>query len=95
MLSSVLKSKLAIQTNIQIIRVFTRLRQFLLDNSRIQHGLTEMQMLIEKIIKKQKGHDQNIELLFEYIDRLQEKENHPAPQERKRIGFRIEGKEKD
>ncbi|SFT15679.1 hypothetical protein [Sphingobacterium wenxiniae] len=54
------------------MRVFTKLRQFLTDNSRIQHELTEMRLAIEKLSKKQKGHDQNIELLFDYIDRLQE-----------------------
>jgi hypothetical protein len=32
MLSSVLKSEIAIQVNIQIIRVYTRLHQFLLNN---------------------------------------------------------------
>lgn len=68
---SVLNSKQAIGVNIQIMRVFTKLRQFLTDNSRIQHELTEMRLAIEKLSKKQKGHDQNIELLFEYIDRLQ------------------------
>jgi hypothetical protein len=31
MLSSVLKSEIAIQVNIQIIRVYTRIRQFLLE----------------------------------------------------------------
>ena len=72
MLSSVLNSKQAITVNIQIMRVFTKLRQFLTDNSHVQHQLTEMRLAIEQIAKKQKGHDQNIELLFEYIDRLQE-----------------------
>jgi hypothetical protein len=65
MLSSVLNSKQAIAINIQIMRVFTKLRQFLTDNSRIQHELTEMRLAIENLSKKQKGHDQNIELLFE------------------------------
>lgn len=72
MLSSVLNSAQAIVVNIQIMRVFTKLRQFLTDNSHVQHQLTEMRLAIEQIAKKQKGHDQNIELLFEYIDRLQE-----------------------
>ncbi|NGM66859.1 ORF6N domain-containing protein [Sphingobacterium sp. SGR-19] len=78
MLSSVLNSKQAIAINIQIMRVFTKLRQFLTDNSRIQHELTEMKLAIEKLSKKQKGHDQNIELLFEYIDRLQENAPHAS-----------------
>ncbi|MBD1426094.1 hypothetical protein [Sphingobacterium arenae] len=46
---------------------------------------------MERIAKKQKGHDQNIELLFEYIDRLQEKQdNSPtAPKVKKVIGFKV------
>jgi len=88
MLSGVLNSDRAIAVNIQIMRVFTKLRQFLSDNSRIQHELTEMKLAIEKIAKKQKGHDQNIELLFEYIDRLQEKQDNPTPIQGT-IGFEI------
>lgn len=45
MLSSVLGSAKAIQVNIQIIRLFTRLRQMLLDN-------TEIRLAIEKLEKK-------------------------------------------
>ncbi|MFD2555122.1 ORF6N domain-containing protein [Sphingobacterium tabacisoli] len=94
MLSSVLKSAQAIQVNIQIMRVFTKLRQFLTDNSRIQHELTEMRLAIEKLSKKQKGHDQNIELLFEYIDRLQEKEEKTVMKQNPKgeIGFKVGGK---
>lgn len=72
MLSSVLNSKLAIQVNIQIMRVFTRMRQLLADNTEVKLEIAEIKYSIEQIAKKQKGHDQNIELLFEYINRLQE-----------------------
>ncbi|SKB38109.1 ORF6N domain-containing protein [Sphingobacterium nematocida] len=91
MLSSVLKSPQAIQVNIQIMRVFTKLRQFLTDNSRIQYELTEMRLAIEKLSKKQNGHDQNIELLFEYIDRLQDKEEKTVtnPNSKGEIGFKV------
>jgi|SRR5690606_5142536 len=91
MLSGVLNSDRAIAVNIQIMRIFTKLRQFLADNSNVQHQLTEIRLAIEQIAKKQKGHDQNIELLFEYIDRLQEKQdNSPtAPKVKRVIGFKI------
>ena len=72
MLSTVLNSKLAIQVNIQIMRVFTRMRQLLADNTEVKLEIAEIKYSIEQIAKKQKGHDQNIELLFEYINRLQE-----------------------
>ena len=42
MLSSVLNSKRAIQVNIQIMRVFTRLRQILLSNKDLRRELEEL-----------------------------------------------------
>jgi hypothetical protein len=45
MLSSVLNSSKAIEVNIQIIRVFTKMRQLTADN-------TELRLEIEKIKKK-------------------------------------------
>lgn len=93
MLSSVLNSKLAIQINIQIMRIFTRMRQLLADNSEVKLEIAEIKYTLQEIAKKQKGHDQNIELLFEYIDRLQEKEDNPAPSKIKGIvGFEVGGK---
>src|SRR5690606_4414890 len=73
MLSSVLNSKQAIYINIQIMRVFTRIRQMLTDNTELRLEIAEIKHAVEKVSKKQDGHDKNIELIFEYIDRLQEK----------------------
>lgn len=78
MLSSILKSKLAIQFNIQIMRVFTRIRQMLTDNTELRLEIAEIKQAVDKISKKQDGHDKNIELIFEYIDRLQENTRRPA-----------------
>ena len=72
MLSSVLNSKLAIQINIQIMRVFTRMRQLLVDNTEVKLEIAEIKHTVEQISRRQKGYDKNIELLFEYIDRLQD-----------------------
>jgi hypothetical protein len=77
MLSSVLNSPQAIQVNIQIVRVFTRLRKLL-------NGHHELKLEIEDIKKKLKSQDKNIELVFNYIDELTEKKAKP----RKRIGFK-------
>ncbi|WP_017496852.1 ORF6N domain-containing protein [Flavobacterium sp. WG21] len=57
MLSSVLKSDKAIQTNIQIMRIFTKVREMLLDT-------TEIKVDILQIQKKLENHDKNIELVF-------------------------------
>ena len=73
MLSSVLNSEQAVQVNIQIMRVFTRIRQMLTDNTELRLEIAEIKNAVEKINKKQDGQDKNIELIFEYIDRLQEK----------------------
>jgi regulator of replication initiation timing len=59
----VLNSQRAIQVNIQIVRVFTRLRHFINSN-------TEIQLEIEKIKKELSSQGKNIELVFNYLDEL-------------------------
>jgi len=79
MLSSVLKSDKAIQVNIQIMRIFTKVRQMLLDT-------TELKIDILQIQKKLENHDKNIELVFSYLDELiEKKENEPK---RTTIGYK-------
>jgi hypothetical protein len=77
MLSSVLNSKQAIQVNIQIVRIFSRIRQFIIDSG-------ELKLEIEAIKQKVNNQDKNIELVFTYLDRLIEKQNTP----RKRMGYK-------
>lgn len=92
MLSSVLNSKLAIQINIQIMRIFTRMRQLITDNAEVKLEIAEIKYIVEQISRKQKGQDRNIELLFEYIDRLQENQGNNVsspPTERTKIGYEI------
>ena len=79
MLSSVLNSNRAIKVNIQIIRIFTRIRQVLMDN-------TDLRLEIEKIKSKLDNQDKNMEVVFRYLDELIDKKS--EPQERKRIGFK-------
>ncbi|SKB36362.1 hypothetical protein SAMN05660841_00027 [Sphingobacterium nematocida] len=50
--------------NIQIMRIFTKMRQFLNDTTQIHIELTEVKLAVEKLAKKQDGHDKNIELIF-------------------------------
>jgi len=80
MLASVLNSDKAIQVNIQIVRVFTHIRQMLSDN-------TELRLEIEKIKSKVDNHNKNIELVFKYLDELLEKKENPTP--RPIVGFKI------
>jgi len=57
MLSSVLNSKKAISVNIQIRRIFTRIRQMLTDT-------LSLKLKIEEIKKKLQNQDKNIEIVF-------------------------------
>jgi len=79
MLSSILNSDRAINVNIQIIRVFTKLRQVFIDN-------TELRLDIEKIKSKLENVDKNMEVVFRYLDELMEPKVEPKP--RKRIGYK-------
>jgi hypothetical protein len=78
MLSCTLNSPKAIAVNIQVIRIFTKMRQLLVDT-------TALQLEIQKIKRKLENHDKNIELVFNYLDELLEK---PKPPFRKAIGFK-------
>jgi hypothetical protein len=57
MLSGVLKSETAIEVNIQIIKIFTRMRQLLLSHK-------DLLLKIEQIEKKVTSQDEKVELLF-------------------------------
>ena len=80
MLSSVLNSDKAIKVNIQIMRIFTKVRRLLTDNLSVK-------LEIEEIKKRLQNQDKNIELVFNYLDELIEKQENPTP--RKQIGFRF------
>ncbi len=82
MLSSILNSEKAILVNIQIIRIFTHMRQLLMDN-------VEIRMAIEKLEKKTDNNSKNIELVFKYIDELTDKKDLDVIKPRKRIGYKI------
>jgi hypothetical protein len=76
MLSSVLKSKRAVQVNIQIMRTFVELREFLATHKDLAHKL-------EQIEKK---YDQQFQVVFEAIRQLL---TPPEPHKRP-IGFQVE-----
>ncbi len=77
MLSSVLKSKRAVQLNILIIRAFVRLRDYLATNKDLARKL-------EDVERTQHQHSAHIQQLYECIQGLLE----PAPEPpKRRIGF--------
>ena len=78
MLSSVLSSERAIKVNIEIIRIFTKIRKILLDN---KDALIKVEQFEKQMIKQ----DQKIELLFTYLNKFIDKEDTL----REQIGFQV------
>ena len=83
-LSSVLNSETAIEVNIQIIRIFTRMRELLLTHKEILIKLERMEKKMIKQGGKLQKHDQDIRLIFEYLKELLSPPVEPRP----RVGFR-------
>ena len=82
MLASVLNSERAMTVNIQIIRIFNKMREMLLAHNDILLQLERMQY---KLVE----HDNNILLIFKYIKQLEQKRQHKTDQQnRKKIGFK-------
>ena len=78
MLSSVLHSGRAVEVNIEIMRAFVRLRQFLATHKEMAEKLAELE-------RKVGSHDEQIRVIFEAIRQLM---TPPEPKKR-RIGFLV------
>jgi cell shape-determining protein MreC len=82
MLSTILNSERAIAVNIQIIRVFTRMRKMVESHKEILRKL-------EQLEKKDLELDEKVTLIFEYLKELeQSKQEETELKQRKRIGFK-------
>jgi hypothetical protein len=77
MLASVLNSDRAIEVNIQIVRIFTQLKEM-----RLTHK--DILLQLQKVENKLTGHDADIQLIFVYLKKLL----NPPQEPRKRIGFK-------
>lgn len=80
MLSGILNSKTAIEVNIRIIRVFTRLREYAMTHK-------EILLQLAKLEKEVKGNSKDIENIFMVLKELVEKQSKPAAP-RQKIGFK-------
>lgn len=78
MLSSVLRSKRAVQVNIEVMRAFVRLRQILSSHK-------ELARKVEELERRIGAHDQQIQAVFHAIRQLM---TPPEPKKRK-IGFLV------
>ena len=77
MLSSVLNSEQAIKTNIQIMRIYTKMRQMLITHQDLLLKFNELEAKVGK-------HDQSISQIFAYLKQLLQEQNEP----REPIGFK-------
>lgn len=83
MLSSVLNSERAILVNVQIIRVFTKMRELISSHK-------DILLKLEQLEKKDIDQDKKIILIFEYLKQLEKvKQQEIKQKERSRIGFKI------
>ncbi len=76
MLSSVLRSKRAVQVNIEIMRAFVRLREMLAGHEDLSERLEDLEVRMEG----------KFSVVFEAIDKLTQ----PPTKSNRRIGFAIE-----
>lgn len=77
MLSSVLNSDIAIQVNIQIIRIFTKMRAMLLTHK-------DILLKLEQLEKEVMENKQDIAIIFEALKQL----IHPPNEKQRTIGFK-------
>ncbi len=87
MLSSVLKSETAINVNIQIIRIFTRIKEILSTHKDV---LLKLELLENKLLQqyeKTKKHEAEIQIIFTALKKLLS----PPPLPRTKIGYKPEG----
>lgn len=88
MLSGVLSSKKAIAVNIQIIRIFTRLRASLLTNKDILLKLEQLDKQVLNLGFDVKMHDGEIETIFELVKEIMEAKQQPTTAKNP-IGFKV------
>jgi hypothetical protein len=77
MLASVLNSERAIEVNVQIVRIFTRMREMLLTHK-------DILLKLEKLERKAVQQDGDIKLIFKYLKELL----NPPTEPTRKIGFR-------
>jgi hypothetical protein len=77
MLSGILSSDIAIEVNIRIIRIFTRLREMLLTH-------TEILLKLEQLEKQVVQNSEDIQMIFTALKQLLNPPLAPRP----RVGFR-------
>lgn len=82
MLANVLNSKRANIVSIQIIRIFTKMREMIVTQK-------DILLKIEQLERKGISHDQSLKQIFQVLKQLIEQQSESKPRER--IGFKTKG----
>jgi hypothetical protein len=82
MLASVLNSNRAIEVNIRIVRIFTKMREMVLTHK-------DILLQLEQLERKVTAHDEDIHMIFSALKQLLNPPLDPRP----RIGFRRKGEQ--
>lgn len=77
MLSSVLSSKRAIAVNIQIMRVYVKLKEMITQNTDLHDKMNEIEQLLS-------GHEVKISHIFQYLEQFNDRTN----EERTKVGYK-------
>lgn len=93
MLSSVLRSPIAIQVNINIMRAFVKIRQYILESSQTAKELAELKLQIhflqediESLSKDHEGYEQHFDDIYLALAELANR-NKKDDKPRKKIGY--------
>jgi hypothetical protein len=92
MLSSVLNSNTAIDVNIQIIRVFTRMREVLLSQKDLVLKIEKLEKAVLEQDNRTGKHDEEIREIFLVLKGLAETEEIPEPP-MKKVGYKRKDEE--
>ena len=89
MLSCILNSKIAIEVNIRVIRVFVKVREYALTHKEIFMQLAKLEKEVGSNNRATEKNSRDIENIFMVLKELIEKQSAPPP--RNRIGFKHYG----
>jgi len=91
MLASILNTEKAIEVNVQIVRVFNKMRELIFANKDIFIKLEQIEKQLLKTERRVELNDKDIESIFDAINQLIAKEDDKLiePKDIPKIGFKI------
>jgi predicted nucleic acid-binding protein len=72
------------------MRVFNQIRNTIIGATDIRLEISEIKNVLARQGKRQDDQDKNVELVFQYLEELNDKINHPPlSPDRERVGYKI------